>query len=497
MWNKLYIFLWLISENAEARPQWIDRRPVEDASYRYYVGRSGIQGEEKKAYELATQDAYDGAIRENFGVHTKVDLQTFETEKESKIAKHIENSTPTIQLKGFEQVDTYQETEGDAFNLWALFRYKKTEIESERERMSRMPVQSADFAEVGDKSSPNTGILEITSEPPGAEVRIGGEKLNFQKTPIRMYGLLSVGPHQIEIDHPNYEVAKRTTVMMMGRRVEINQRLIRARAKLNVTTSPINTKIFLNGKYRGMSPIEGISLKAGEEVRVEAKHEDIEAISQAVTLTRDETRDLDLNLTLKPHALREYLEKEEKKSRQQASLEVVSTAEVSVPQTFLEPRTSMGINIYYRTPTLDKFEKPTYSLGISVHHKFTSFFGVEGEVMYGVSEKAEFANGSVQQQTMGLRGGVGIFPFSESHFYIGPEVVHLGHLIEIKAGELDFTGTKARLSQTGYGAGISWFSFDEVRADRKPTGGGIRFSVHQLLNGPLCYTLGVSLTFGL
>jgi hypothetical protein len=76
------LLLWAQSADAQNRPDWVNTPHKEDAHYKYYVGRSSEAHNEAVGFQEATQDGYEQAIRENYGVTTRVNAETYESEKE-------------------------------------------------------------------------------------------------------------------------------------------------------------------------------------------------------------------------------------------------------------------------------------------------------------------------------------------------------------------------------------------------------------------------------
>ena len=193
-------------------PVWLQSLPPSDALYRYYVGRGESSKNEQDAFSEAYINAQEQALKENFGVEAQIRNQSFETEKEGILTKSISEHSQRVRLKGFEQVEFFRKVEEGSTQVWILFRYKNSEIEKERKRLSKK--QSDEpivFHEEGIDNSAKGG-LKIVTYPSGANIFIDGTMVPFQKTPYTMYGQLEPGPHEIRLDHPNYEIAKRTVV---------------------------------------------------------------------------------------------------------------------------------------------------------------------------------------------------------------------------------------------------------------------------------------------
>ena len=62
----------LLSAVANARPDWVSRTPQADSGYRYYVGRASDAANESLGFGQAVRDAYEQAIKENYGFQTRL-----------------------------------------------------------------------------------------------------------------------------------------------------------------------------------------------------------------------------------------------------------------------------------------------------------------------------------------------------------------------------------------------------------------------------------------
>src|SRR5690606_5934964 len=73
-----------------APPEWVARGKAGDATYKYYVGRSSQAANEQQGFNEATREAYEQAIRENFGFQTRIESDAYESSKKSLTTKRIQ-----------------------------------------------------------------------------------------------------------------------------------------------------------------------------------------------------------------------------------------------------------------------------------------------------------------------------------------------------------------------------------------------------------------------
>ena len=84
------------------RPKWVDYIP-QNPNYKYYVGRASNVRTEKLGIEHASRNAWEQAIRENFGFITRISKETTETLKDINYKKSLQELSKKVQIIGFEQ----------------------------------------------------------------------------------------------------------------------------------------------------------------------------------------------------------------------------------------------------------------------------------------------------------------------------------------------------------------------------------------------------------
>jgi hypothetical protein len=168
------------------RPDWTAHIPQESAGNRFYVGRSSNASSEAEGFNLATRDALEHAILENFGFQTRVERESFEAMDKISALKRAEEVSRKIEIHGFEQVDSYKEGSGTGISVWVLYRYSAAAIAREKARLAQARDSDAmpAFSEIGSPSV-QRGTLEVVSRPPGAQVFIDGEDAGLLTTQNR------------------------------------------------------------------------------------------------------------------------------------------------------------------------------------------------------------------------------------------------------------------------------------------------------------------------
>ncbi len=104
----------------------------------------------------------------------------------------------------------------------------------------------------------DTGTLEVTSIPEGAEVLIGDEKKGV--TPLTLE--LAVGTHALSVVHPNYE-QKRENIRIETGKTLAKEYLLDPKTgyALEVTSEPSGARVYIDGTYRGTTPVRNLELE--------------------------------------------------------------------------------------------------------------------------------------------------------------------------------------------------------------------------------------------
>jgi WD40 repeat protein len=171
------------------------------------------------------------------------------------------------------------------------------------EYSTNITVNTGERREITVKLTPKFGYINIQSDKENAEVYIDGTHVGT--TPIVQYKL-PVGSHILEIRHPSCKEYTANITVNPGETLTLNVELTLLPARLIVESDPLNSSVFLNGSYVGVTPLslnlsagkyevkitrEGYSnytklveLKPGETEQVTVKLEEVS--SQTITLTK-------------------------------------------------------------------------------------------------------------------------------------------------------------------------------------------------------------------
>lgn len=287
------------------KPEWVSRKPADDAGYKYYVGRSSQSASESASFTEANLDAIYQAIRDNFGFVSQVSVESYETEDRSALFEKVKELSKRIKFLGFEQVDSVTETTAsNRHNTWIMFRYKKSEIERERARLTNakgISTVKPEYSTVGDLSDAEKGVLEVNSEPPGAAVYVDGNR--WGETPLRILGKLIPGKHSVRLEHKDYEIVEEAIVYRPNVLNTLNRTLLKGSGYVKVVTIPANATVIVNGEYIGASPTEFVKLATVEQHTLKITHSEAEVFTQGFSIQQDEQRILTVTLPLKQSTL--------------------------------------------------------------------------------------------------------------------------------------------------------------------------------------------------
>ena len=124
-------------------PTWVRSYPKEDAASYYFIGRSEPQDSESKAYESARNAAINYAIRELFGVKTKLELRAIETVDDSKVYNRSTEVSQEISFKNFKELKSHVRQEQSKTIAYVLYSYDKSEFKKEERRLEAAPDKNA------------------------------------------------------------------------------------------------------------------------------------------------------------------------------------------------------------------------------------------------------------------------------------------------------------------------------------------------------------------
>lgn len=295
----------IISNPGIAIPDWVVHQTGSDSTYRYYVGRSSSAANQVAAFNAATQDAIYQSIRDNFGFHSQISQETYQTEDRISLSQRVKEASRNIHFDAFEQVDSYLEkASGDRWNAWVMFRYRKEAIEKEKQRLRSVKehdeTHTVEPSVIGTPTDFAKGSLVISSDPEGAVITIDGA--TWGESPLKIIGKLAPGKHTIRLEHPKYEVLQEEINFSIGSSSVFKRSLMKASGKVRVVTDLPGSSIFVDGQYLGATPTEFITFEAGDHV-IKATHAEAEIYTQTFTLAAGDQKTLTLALPLKPSSL--------------------------------------------------------------------------------------------------------------------------------------------------------------------------------------------------
>jgi len=298
--------------NAESgKPSWIENLPKNDGTFNYYIGRSTGSISEAEAFTHATINAREQAITQNYGVYTQIRSENYQSVETSQSTQNFEAISQQVRLEEFEQVDFFQENQSERKNVWVLFKYKRSAIEFEKNRLKHLKQNNDDYYKFmisGNlEGAKINGTIEVTSSPSGAPVRIDG-KSNIGdlelRTPLRLMGLFMTGKHTIEIDDPKYELVQKEIVLYPGTTAKVDELLKRAYGELTIDSETVGATVFLGTKPIGTTPLERpIQIMAENSASIEVRHPEMETYRLQTLVSRGEKKNEQISLIARPSTI--------------------------------------------------------------------------------------------------------------------------------------------------------------------------------------------------
>jgi len=291
--------------HSASHPSWVDHHPTADAEYKYYVGRASSVPGEAEAFRLATLQAREQAIAENFGLQTQVKTENYESTQGQTSSRQSQELSKLVRIQDFEQMNLFkQERPNGGVDLWLLFRYSLRSIQAEQKRIAQMKFEEEGpqaFTEQGSEADAANGVLEVTSYPMKAEVQIDGKRWGL--TPLRLKGMLASGSHLVEVDHPRFVSVNRTIQIFPAMTARVSEKLEPAFAHIRIKTYPLGATVIVNGKSEGVSPTSLIPVPAGATLHLEIHHPETHAYVRDLLLEKDEIWEDPIVLSSKPSYL--------------------------------------------------------------------------------------------------------------------------------------------------------------------------------------------------
>ncbi len=114
--------------------------------------------------------------------------------------------------------------------------------------------------------------LELTVEPPGAEVQLDGERLELSEAGKLRKEDLPPGEHELRFSHPGYETRveewKLEPQQTLSKQVELEE----VRFAIDVDSEPEGAWVFLDGDRKGRTPLRIDNLAASKYYKLKLKH---------------------------------------------------------------------------------------------------------------------------------------------------------------------------------------------------------------------------------
>ncbi len=109
------------------------------------------------------------------------------------------------------------------------------------------------------------GRLSITSKPEGADVYLSKaeqKEVLIGQTPVLNYAT-TIGVYRVRIDKDDYFIASQDVRVENAKTSDVSFQLKKKPGELVVITSPENARVFLNGTYKGRTPLRIAKLTEG------------------------------------------------------------------------------------------------------------------------------------------------------------------------------------------------------------------------------------------
>ncbi len=162
------IFLLCGTSWGSEKPPWASHTPPDTAKTLFFVGRSPKVNSEAEGLRMASKDAKEQLLRQEFGTTVKVDTTQTETLNDVSLDSQLSEVSDLIRLRGFKQTDVYTEKEDGETATWALFSIPKSEIKSEKQRLAELQRQKLILSEAKQRVQNS-----IISAPDKKRIRYG------------------------------------------------------------------------------------------------------------------------------------------------------------------------------------------------------------------------------------------------------------------------------------------------------------------------------------
>lgn len=163
------------------------------------------------------------------------------------------------------------------------------------ENISKMIiVEPNQIAKVKEIFVPQTGALEVTSDPTGAMIYLNGKYVG--KTPYKLPEI-RVGSYSIKIELNDYQTVEQKIAISYQQLNKLNFPLKGLPGKILVTSTPPGATVYIDGKKYGSTPLSGIELEPGTH-GVLVKLEGYQALEKKIQIAPNSPAELDFALIL-------------------------------------------------------------------------------------------------------------------------------------------------------------------------------------------------------
>ena len=139
---------------------------------------------------------------------------------------------------------------------------------------------------------PDWGVVQLTSDPPGAEIWEQDERLG--RTPATLE--LASGPHTLRLSLAGYQSRTLSLQVSAGEQMRAERiRLERLAGVLELTTTPAGGSVIRDGEYVGQTPLE-LRLTPDQPHRLSVSRAGYRTARRRITLAPGERRRLELGL---------------------------------------------------------------------------------------------------------------------------------------------------------------------------------------------------------
>ena len=161
---------------ADERPKWASHTPADTAKSLFFVGRSPKVSSEAEGLRMASKDAKEQLLRQEFGTTVKVDTTQTETLRDVSLDSQLSEISDLIRLRGFKQTEVYAEKENNEVEVWALFSVPKSEIKAEKGRIAEIREEKKRIAEIKRQQVKlANSVPRKENEPPPKPFNSGGK----------------------------------------------------------------------------------------------------------------------------------------------------------------------------------------------------------------------------------------------------------------------------------------------------------------------------------